>query len=239
MDEKDLSCEKNWLYAKMAERAVASLKKNHFDAHFVASHNEAVNTILEMIPENSIIGFADSVTLDQIGLFDQLPSRKPAEILQPMLHNEKGDLIHSPQEMFELQRRVLTSDVYICGINAITLDGKLVSTDGGGNRVAPMIFGPKRTIFVAGANKIVPDVEAARERIRKICAPMNVKRHIEKHNNQGIFGELPCAKTGFCADCKMPQRICAMTVVIECTGLGQFITGEPKKVVIVGEDLGI
>src|SRR4030042_6501932 len=114
MDEKDLSCEKNWLFAKMAERAVANLKKNHFDAHFAASHHEAVNTILEMIPENSIIGFADSVTLDQIGLFDQLPSRKPAEILQPMLHNEKGDLIHSPQEMFELQRRELTSDVYIC-----------------------------------------------------------------------------------------------------------------------------
>ncbi len=68
MDEKDLSCEKNWLYAKMAPKAVASLKKNHFDAYFATSRQEAVNTILEMIPENSIIGFADSVTpvIDQI-----------------------------------------------------------------------------------------------------------------------------------------------------------------------------
>jgi len=239
MDERDLSCEKNWLYAKMAEKAIASLKKNHFDAYFAASSHEAVSTILEMIPENSIIGFSDSVTLDQIGLFNQLPSRKPIEILQPMLRNEKGDLVLSLQEMYELQRRVLTSDVYICGTNAVTLDGKLVSTDGAGNRVAPMIFGPKRTSIVAGANKVVTDVEAARDRIRKICAPMNVKRHIEKHNDQGIFSELPCAKTGFCADCKMPQRICAMTVIIECVGLGQFIVGEPKKVVIVGEALGI
>ena len=238
MDEKDLSGEKKWLYARVGEKAIASLKKNHFDAYFATSRHEAVETILKMIPENSVIGFADSVTLDQVGLFDQLPSRKPAEILQPLLRDEKGDRILSLQEMFEMCRRVLTSDVYICGANAVTLDGKLVSTDGAGNRVAPMIFGPTRTIIVVGANKIVSDVEAARERIRKICAPMNVKRHIEKHNTGALYGELPCAKTGFCADCKHPMRICAATVVLECAGLGARI-GSEKKVVIVGEDLGI
>lgn len=239
MDERDLSDEKKWHYARLGEKAVAQLRKNNFEAVFAPDRNTALDIILEMIPEESTIGFADSVTLDQIGLFDRLHTRNPAELLQPMLHDGDGNSAHPLKERFELWRRVLTADVYICGTNAVTLDGKLVSTDGAGNRVAPMIFGPSRTIFVAGANKIVSDVEAARERIKKVCAPMNVKRHIEKHHAAGFFGELPCAKTGFCADCKLPQRICAMTVIIECSGVLQNIGGEKKRVVIVGEELGL
>ncbi len=238
MDEKDLSPEKKWYYASLAEKAISNLKKNHFEAVFAADCNEAREIILEMIPEGSIIGSADSVTLDQIGIFDHIQKRNPAEVLRPMLHDEEGNLVLSLEELVAMQRRVLTSDVYICGTNAVTLDGKLVSTDGIGNRVAPMIFGPQRTIIVVGANKIVPDVEAAQERIRRVCAPMNVKRHIEKHNLHGIYDDLPCAKTGFCADCKHPMRICATTVILECAGKYTLI-GIEKKVVIIGEELGI
>jgi hypothetical protein len=238
MDERDLSPEKKWHYACLAEKAVASLKKNRFDALYAADCREALRLVLGMIPEGSTIGSADSVTLDQIGLFDQIHTRKPIEVFRPMLHDEEGNLAYSLEEMIELQHKVLTADVYICGTNAITLDGKLVSTDGAGNRVAPMIFGPRITIFVAGANKIVPDVTAARERIRTVCAPVNVKRHIEKHNIRGAFDDLPCAKTGFCADCRHPMRICAATIILECAGLGSLM-GREKKVVIVGEELGI
>lgn len=238
MDEKDLSPEKKWHYSCLAEKAVAALKKNGFDAIYAADCSEALRVILEMIPEGAVIGAADSMTLDQIGVFEHIHTRKPAEVLQPMRHDEEGNLVLSIEELVAMQRRVLTSDVYICGANAATLDGKLVSTDGVGNRVAPMIFGPQKTIIVLGANKIVPDAEAARERIRRICAPLNVKRHIEKHNLHGIYDDLPCAKTGLCADCKHPMRICATTVILECAGKYTLI-GMEKKVVIVGEELGI
>ena len=45
----------------------------------------------------------------------------------------------------------------LASANAVTMDGKLVNIDGGGNRVAAMSFGPKRTIIVLGVNKIVKD----------------------------------------------------------------------------------
>jgi len=47
----------------------------------------------------------------------------------------------------------------VTSTNAITLDGKLVNLDGLGNRVAAMIFGPKKVILITGMNKVVPDVE--------------------------------------------------------------------------------
>jgi hypothetical protein len=238
-DETNLTEEKRWWYACQAEKAVASLRKNRMDAVFAADRKEALAKILEMIPENSTIGMADSVTLFELDLFDHLQSRKPKEIYRPMQWNPDGTHVFNGRERHELQLKILTADVYITGVNAVTLDGKIVSTDALGNRIAPMIFGPKRCIIVAGANKIVPDVEAARERIRRIAAPINARRHFMKHH-VSAFGELACTKTGFCIDCNSPARMCGYTVVIESMGLN-ILGGkeEPKKVVIVGEELGI
>ncbi len=234
LDETDLSLEKNWFNSCLAEKAISNLKKNHMDAIYATDRTDALAKILEMIPEGSTIGFADSITLHQIGLFDHLASRKPAKVISPMQWDADGTSIYDVEQRLELQHEVLTADVYITGVNAVTLDGKLVSTDGRGNRVAPMIFGPGMIIFVAGINKIVPDAEAARDRIRRVCAPINAKRHFEKHKIAPI-GELPCAKTGFCVDCNYSDRICCFTVIIEGSGVGK----EPKKVIIVGEELGI
>ena len=237
-DEKDLSPQMKWHYQCLAEKAVASLKKNRMEAFYADSREEALSLILDMIPEGSVIGFADSATIFQIGIFDHLSSRKPKEILRPVQWDEEGIAVYRGAARAEIERKVLVSDVYICGINAITLDGKRLSVDGLGNRVAPMIYGPRRTIIVAGANKIVPDIAAARDRVRQICGPVNAKRHLEKHHSQR-FAKLPCTNTGFCADCNRPERICCYTVIIESGGINLLVGEEPKKVVIVGEELGI
>jgi len=123
----------------------------------------------------------------------------------------------------------------LTGTNAITLDGKLVNIDGVGNRVAAMIFGPKKVIVVAGINKIVSDVNEALERIRGFAAPMNAKRHYLKHQ-QPELGDLPCVQTGSCVDCRHDWRICNYTVIIEGAMIGQ--KGR-INVVLVGEELGL
>lgn len=80
-----------------------------------------------------------------------------------------------------MQRQVLLSDVYLTSTNAITLGGTIVSTDGSGNRVAAMMFGPKKVIIVAGCNKICADVDSALARIRDWAGPVNALRHKLKH----------------------------------------------------------
>jgi hypothetical protein len=67
---------------------------------------------------------------------------------------------------------------------------------------------------------------------------MNVHRHYLKHGGARL-GELPCAKTGICADCNNPERICCYTVVIESMGLNILGKEETKKVVIIGEEAGL
>ena len=132
-------------------------------------------------------------------------------------------------------RKVLSSDVFLSGTNAVTLDGKVVNIDGGGNRVAPMIFGPKKVIIVIGANKIVKNVDEAINRIKEFCAPINALRHSIQHHDTE-FMDLPCVKTGVCADCRKPQRICNFTTIIE--GESHRSSGR-MNIIIIGEPLGI
>jgi len=136
-------------------------------------------------------------------------------------HNQAG---LNPEEKMAVMRRQLTSDLFLASANAVTLTGNIISIDGNGNRVASMIFGPKKVILVVGRNKLVGDVDEGLKRIKAIAAPLAAKR---------LNIDTPCAKTGFCIDCKSPGRICAITVILERKPrLSDF------RVLVVNEDLG-
>jgi L-lactate utilization protein LutC len=201
------------------------LSRNNISALYVENTAQAFEKIISMIPEGSIVGYGDSVTLMQIGLIEAF-EKGNYTFLIPW---EKGIAI---EEHTKRQRQAFTSDVFITGTNALTLDGKIVNVDALGNRVAAMLFGPEKVIIVVGINKIVNNLEEALERIKKKAAPLNVKRHPE-------FKPMPpCGLTGECVDCSSPWRICNKTVIIE----RQFDNYKHKRVitvVIVGEELGL
>ena len=124
-------------------------------------------------------------------------------------------------EIAEIRIRQLTADLFITGANAITENGEIVNIDGIGNRVNATAFGPKKVIIIAGYNKIVPDMNAAFDRIKKYAAPMNAKR---------LNLQLPCVETGYCHDCKSEARICRVISIMQkrpaSTGISVFLINE-------------
>jgi len=128
------------------------------------------------------------------------------------------------EEIVEIMRQSLLADFLVTGTNAVTRRGELVNIDCSGNRVAGMIFGPKRVIVVAGANKLVDDLDEAVKRLRRI-APLNARR-IKHHT--------PCVETGKCMDCQVQQRLCNYLTVINH---GMKFPGR-ITVVMVGEETG-
>ena len=124
--------------------------------------------------------------------YEELKRRNRNEIIDPFERDADGRTILQGEERRNAQKSAFFADVFITGANAVTLDGKIVSTDAVGNRVAPIIFGPEKVILVIGANKIVNDIEGAHRRVHEVAAPINAKRHALKHHNLE-FGKLPCA----------------------------------------------
>lgn len=234
VDERDTVQERTWLREKWSSRAIDNFKRRRINAQYVKDRSEALSTILHMIPGGVTVGVADSVTLHQIGVVSKLKSLNRNEVFDPFERDGEGFYTRDIETVFQVMRTALVSDYFLTGANAITIDGKIVSTDGTGNRVAAMVFGPKKVIVVVGINKIVRDVEEAIRRIREVAAPMNAVRHLTKHHNK--FGELPCVKTGFCVDCNHPRRTCHYTVIVE----GAIEREKDRNhVIIVGEELGI
>ena len=235
IDETDMSAERKWFYEERARVVVTSLQKKNINAQYVPTRAEALAAVLEMIPDGATVVRGDSVSVDQVGIIPELKKRNQNKVINPYEWDADGFFAAETKERRRMQREAFSCDVFLAGTNAVTLDGKLVNTDGLGNRVSAMIFGPGKVILVAGANKIVKDVDEALGRIREVCAPMNARRHFLKHH-VSEFGDLPCVRTGKCVDCNHDWRTCHYTVIIE----GTMVREKGRiNVVLVGEELGI
>ncbi len=194
-----------------------ALARNRMDAMYVETKEEAKALAEKLIPEGAVTVVGGSVTLDETGILGLLRSGK-----YRFLDRYQEGLAKEQKE--ELYRQCFAADWFLASANAITEDGWLYQVDGIGTRVAPMIFGPEYVLIVAGINKLVPDMEAAVERVRTVAAPKNAVR---------LKKQTPCTVTGKCEDCLSPDRICCTY-----TAFGfQRIPGR-IKVILVGEPLG-
>lgn len=187
-----------WRNETWGERTVAALKKNNFQAVYCKDRQEAIDYVLAQIQDGASVGIGGTATERELGLTEHL-KRKNCTIFD---HGIDG---LAPEERNAIRYKQLTADVFLSGSNAITLNGELVNRDAFGNRVAAMMFGPKKVLIIAGTNKIVKDLEDAEKRIRQYAAPMNNKRY-ETPN--------PCVQLGECVDCHNPTRICKITTII-------------------------
>ena len=241
-DEKDTSVEEGWWFEHLAKKTMKALKANNFDVEYVVNRKEALPKVIERIPPGATIGNGDSVTLHQIGFFEWLHQQKDHEVVDPftvMPASFPDDYAKFRIERFKLQQKALTANVFVTGTNALTLDGKIVSIDGHGNRVAAMCFGPNKLIVVAGVNKIVKDFDEAIKRVKEYAAPINAKRHVDKHNHHQLE-KIPCVVTGTCSYCNHESKGCRIWVAID--GWTPFLHGPTEhqpSIIIVGESLGI
>ncbi len=207
----------SWYIEKQVERTIKNLNSRNMDGFYINKREQLIGKLKEIMPEGSTVGVGDSMTLFETGVIDFLRKEE-----FNFLDKYKDGI--TSEEKKEIYIKNFSADTFICSTNALTEDGELYNIDGNGSRVAPMIYGPKQVILVAGINKIVRDIEEAAKRVRSYAAPIDAKR-LEK--------KTPCTQLGCCVDCKSTSRICNDFVIIR----GQFIKGR-IKVIIIGEQLG-
>lgn len=205
-------------YDKLGPQLVKSLKKRHFDAYYCKNKEDALEQILELIPQNHVVSWGGSETLKEMGA-QKLIKEKGYEVLD-------RDTAKSPEERIEIMRKALLCDTFLMSSNAISEDGQLFNIDGTGNRMAAMIFGPKSVIVVAGMNKVVKNHEDAVQRTRTIASPAVMQRFQDM--------KTPCYKLGSCEDCTSSDSICAYMVTTRISRPANKI-----KVILVGETLGL
>lgn len=190
-----------WHENKLIDDTVKSLEKNGFEAIATPNRQVALSSILDRVPAGATVGLGGSISLRELNLPAALKERGN-DVADHWEARKRGV---SAGAMAEIRHKHPNSDVFITSTNALTRKGELVNIDGAGQRVAAMIYGPKKVIIVSGRNKIVECLDEAIDRVRNVAAPINAKR---------LGRKTPCAETGRCSDCDSPDRICSVTTIM-------------------------
>lgn len=203
-------------YDKAGAKVAEALNKRYFEAYYCPDCAEALEKILELIPQDHVVSWGGTATVDELGVKEALRQRGQAVI--------DRDTAKDAQERQQMLKQALTCDTFLMGSNAISADGQLVNIDGNANRVAALCYGPESILVIAGMNKVMADLDSAIARARQVAAPANAQRFDIK---------TPCAVTGSCGDCTSPDCICCQMVITRaCRPAGRI------KVILVGQDLG-
>lgn len=202
-------------FALTAKSIIKELEKRNMEGYFCENSEEAVKTVLSLLPDNATISWGGSETIKECGLM---------EAIQNGNYNLLDRSKVSPEEYREFYSKVVMADAFLMSSNAITENGELVNIDGAANRLACLLHGPQNVFVIVGMNKLVYDVPAAVGRIRNVSCPANTLR---------LNRKTPCSVTGKCGDCYSQDSICSQIVVTRRST-------QPKriKVILVAENLG-
>ena len=178
---------KKMILEKRIEKTMKALEKNKMKSLFTAENRQqALELVKELLQPGQTVACGGSVTLDECGILQLLRSGD-----YHFLDRSAPGL--TPEQSKGMLKQAFLADVYLLSANAITENGELYNVDGRFfNRAAALAFGPDSVTVVAGYNKIVADLPAAVERVKKIAAPANATR---------LHCKTPCAAVGECMDC--------------------------------------
>ena len=200
------------------DRAREAFERRGFTTHGFESAEEAAEFFFSELGSAEIVGYGGSDTVREIGILDRLKSGDYQFL-------DRSVFGSTYEEQLGIRRKTLSADVLVASSNAVSLQGALVNTDGEGNRVAALSFGPRRVYLFIGRNKLCDDLAGAMRRARDVaCIGLAIR----------LERETPCVKTGVCADCASPDRICSYTSIIEHS--------EPPgrlHLLFINEDLGL
>ena len=169
------------------ERTFASLEARGVRAVLARDRREALTTVLGMIPRGAPVAHGTSTTLIEIGFVDAL---KRSDSGYRYL-NAEWQAENDPAKRARLRARLsLDSEYYLGSVQAICETGEVLGSDASGSRQAFYAYGPPHVIWVAGVNKLVPDVDAGVRRIREVALPLEDQRMRSAGGGGSFVGKL-------------------------------------------------
>src|SRR6266480_2271661 len=139
---------------------VVALEEHGFSVDVVDGLDAARDAVLARIPQGSSVMTNTSVTLQETGIADAIDDGGPYESAR-----NKMMALDSATQLQEMKAIAGQPDYALGSVHAVTRDGTLVIASASGSQLASYAWGATNVIFVVGAQKLVPSLEAARERI--------------------------------------------------------------------------
>jgi len=168
------------------QATVVALEEHGFSVEVAGDLDAARAAVLARIPDGSSVMTNTSVTLAETGIADAI--------------NDGGGRWESARNaMFALDFATQAQEMKAIGgqpdyalgsVHAVTADGTLVIASASGSQLASYAWGAANVIFVVGAQKLVPNLEAAHQRIYQHSLPLEDARAQAAYGQHSQVGKI-------------------------------------------------
>ena len=168
----------------LAATAVA-LEEHGFSVEVVDDLDAAREAVLARIPEGSSVMTNTSVTLQETGISAAIDDGETYESARNAMM--ALDFATQLQEMKAIAGQ---PDFALGSVHAVIRDGTLVIASASGSQLASYVWGAANVIFVVGAQKLVPTLEAAHERIMEHSLKLEDARAYAAYGQNSYVGKI-------------------------------------------------
>jgi acyl-CoA hydrolase len=171
--------------ADALQRAAKALRAHNHSVEIANTVADARTYVSSILPKDQMIFTASSETVRLSGLDDEInKSGNYRSIRQQMAK------LDPKTQMSEMKRLGATPDVVVGSVHAVTEEGQLVVGSATGSQLGPYATGAGKAIFVVGAQKVVPDLEAAIRRLRFYSYPLEDIRARKAYGNPSTLAKI-------------------------------------------------
>ena len=159
-------------FAKLAtdeqiERTVSALEANNIHTLIAEDGADAKRLFFELVPEGAEVFLGASVTLETLGIRDEIDKSGKYDALRPKMF-----AMDRATQGREIRKLVGAPDYAAGSVHAVTEDGHVLIASNSGSQLGPYASGAGKIIWVVGAQKIVKDVNEGLRRIEEYSYPL-------------------------------------------------------------------
>ena len=164
---------------------VTALEEHGFSVDVVDNLDAAREAVLARIPEGSSVMTNTSVTLQETAIADAIDDGGPYDSARTRM-----SALDYATQLREMKAVAGQPEFALGSVHAVTRDGTLVIASASGSQLASYAWGAAKVIFVVGAQKLVPDLDAAHERIYEHSLKLEDARAFEAYGQNSRVGKI-------------------------------------------------
>ncbi len=159
------------------ERAAKALEANGIHTLIAVTGEEARRMFFELVPQGSEVFLGASVTLETLGIQPEIDKSGHFDGLRPKIF-----AMDRTTQGREIRKLGGAPDYAAGSVHAITEDGHVLIASKTGSQLGPYASGAGKVIWVAGAQKIVKDINEGMRRIEEYSYPLEIEHARSLYN---------------------------------------------------------
>lgn len=172
----------NMEFAKLAsdeqiERTAKALEANNIHVLIAENGAEAKRMFFELVPEGSEVFLGASVTLETLGIKDQIDKSGKYDALRPKMF-----AMDRATQGREIRKMGAGPDIAAGSVHAVTESGQVMIASNTGSQLGPYAYGAGKVIWVVGAQKLVRDLDEGFKRIYEYDIPLETVHMKQLYN---------------------------------------------------------